>query len=1027
MEANKNILRTTLHNHKRFTKLFFSGLLLSIFFLNILSTSSLIIGSFQSTVSAAEPSIDATYVNFDTIEVKHGYTGGGLEQQAGRYLLTNDKDNSGREINGGRSIAPGGLLYTLDRNKDGRDLSEASCVPSILIKNGNLDDNRLPKNGKATLYLKKNDGNGSSSCVEVIKRDFIINNWSAGSKTFFNWKNADVLLPVGPSLPYKKDNGRLRFDSVNYRQFGAFVKQANGNYSNVGDSDRCKSFISNVTDTTGKINFHNGDDNGNCTDQYGTSFTVNLGLVENRNFQFDDPENGGADNDVTVADGQGGLSLECNVGLNPLNWLLCGAVKGMVNIVGQLDNLINSLLSVGSDGNSDDPSQIFGSNSNGKYSIQSAQSEDSSRGYYKAWATMRNIALGLMAIIGLIIIISQALGTELLDAYTIKKALPRFIIAALAIALSWQLLQFMVTLTNQLGFGIRYLMFEPFVSGGFNADLALGGGETVAVSLISAGAIAALGIFGLLSFAATAALAVFVAFLILVLRQIIIIILIIFAPIAIAAYVLPNTNKFYKIWWESLEKALLMFPLIAAMIAAGRIFSAVALSGPDDTPIQELIGFAAYFAPYFAIPFALKFAGGALATIGGFANNANRGAFDRLKNYRGNQVKQRTANAGERARTGNTFKRAPVGSLRDGLNRGIQGTSLIGQAGFDPRNMRTNLRTAMNDSSEARVEKFRKENTSFNSWANDDAKLSAARYTSHDDIGAELSRFDGDRFAGNANAARREEAISQIRRSQKQVDNATFQKARVRNQATTGTGYQYTDANGQTQFDASRMLDDINEVYGNDRNGAGKALAEMRSSLSQSGQIAGMAGYGTWAGALEGRHNGTVTGQDAHNTIMDDAINAASPGQAIYGKPASAAAMGAAHARRINRMSNEIAAGNSDYTIDDLSAAVAGAAGIYDAMSQASPANASAMANELMGVEIQNGPSFTIGDTTFHPRTVREYITTQMNGNAAFADRRRDLGQSTLAEARAQQQRQQQPGLGGLPGGTPGGPPIPPV
>jgi hypothetical protein len=160
---------------------------------------------------------------------------------------------------------------------------------------------------------------------------------------------------------------------------------------------------------------------------------------------------------------------------------------------------------------------------------------------------------------------------------------------------------------------------------------------------------------------------------------------------------------------------------------------------------------------------------------------------------------------------------------------------------------------------------------------------------------------------------------------------------------------------------------------------------------------------------------------------MDDTINSVAPGQAVYGKPASAAAVGAAHARRIQAIANGITAGT--HTQDDLNTAVAGAAGIYDAMSQASPQNASAMANELMGVQL-NAPVLTrtyqnqggaMVTENLQSSTVREYIQAlaQANGNAEFLNRRRELSAAALSQAQAIQQAQAAAGGGGLPGAPP--------
>ena len=169
----------------------------------------------------------------------------------------------------------------------------------------------------------------------------------------------------------------------------------------------------------------------------------------------------------------------------------------------------------------------------------------------------------------LIVIIASALGFEMLDAYTIRKVLPRIIIVAIAITLSWNLMEFLVTLSNDLGYGIRYLMYKPFEN--LNLTLQLGGGKDVAVTLLGGAAITALGVFGLLLFSLSAALSLFMAFVVMILRQILIIMLIIIAPIAIVCYILPNTQRVYTLWWNTFIRALLMFLIIEAIITAGRI------------------------------------------------------------------------------------------------------------------------------------------------------------------------------------------------------------------------------------------------------------------------------------------------------------------------------------------------------------------------------------------------------------------------------------------------------------------------
>lgn len=349
-------------------------------------------------------------------------------------------------------------------------------------------------------------------------------------------------------------------------------------------------------------------------------------------------------------------SINCGALYNPLNWFICPLIKAGVEATKAIDNIIASQLSVGTPGKSDDPNQIFcDKNSQNNITVYQTDSNgnfvsdangnkktvdaSSCTAYKEAWSSVRNLALGALVIAGLVVVIAQALGVEVLDAYTVRKVLPRLVIVAVGITLSWELMRFFVTLTNDLGYGIRAIIYYPFRNIQ-NPEVLAGGGQVVAL-LLGLGGLAFLGILGLLSFVATALLAVFVAFVVLVIRQLVIILLIILAPIAIVAYVLPNTQNIYKLWWDSFSKGLLMFPIIMGFIAVGRV--AAVTAGAGDSSFGRMLAFASYFAPYFLLPLTFKFAGGALRQIGGFVNDRHKGGFDRLRNFRGERAKKNMA------------------------------------------------------------------------------------------------------------------------------------------------------------------------------------------------------------------------------------------------------------------------------------------------------------------------------------------------------------------------------------------------
>lgn len=358
-----------------------------------------------------------------------------------------------------------------------------------------------------------------------------------------------------------------------------------------------------------------------------------------------DPNDGG--------NGGGNGDLTCDTKFSsPLSWVICPTVDLMVTAISAVDNLITDQMSIPTE-------SIFCNNTSGN--------DDSCQAYYSAWSSFRNLALGFMVIAGLIIVISQALGMEVLDAYTVRKTLPRLLVAAVAITLSWTLMNFAVTLSNNLGFGVRDLITAPFHSLSSNINLGsfFGGGAALA-----GGAVAAIPVwiaFGglgvLISYVATAGLAVLIAILVLIIREIVIIMMILISPIALIAYVLPNTQRIFRLWWESFSKALLMFPMIAAFIAIGRVFAAISLQ--NGGPIAGFIGFISYFAPYFLIPLTFRFAGGALSGIGGAIQQRSQGISGALSGFRGNQRQQRV----QRARTEGLY-RPGLGKI-PGTNRSV--------------------------------------------------------------------------------------------------------------------------------------------------------------------------------------------------------------------------------------------------------------------------------------------------------------------------------------------------------------------
>ena len=377
-----------------------------------------------------------------------------------------------------------------------------------------------------------------------------------------------------------------------------------------------------------------------CQDRVNDVGNVHIVLIgqDGKPYKNSDPissPNVSSTNPNDGGNGGDGQELTCDVAANsPLTWVVCPVVDMMVLAISKTDNLITDQLSIKT-------SNIF--------CTQASATDDSCQAYYTAWSTFRNLALGMLVVAGLVIIIAQAVGAEILDAYTIRKTLPRLLVAAVAITLSWPLMNFAVTLSNNLGFGIRDLIIAPFHSFASSinvtftdswTDALIGGG-------LAAGAIPAWIAFGglgvLLSYVATAGLAVLIAMLVLIIRQIVIVMLILLSPLALLAYVLPNTQRAFRLWWEAFMRALIMFPMIAAFIAVGRVVAAISLQ--NGGIIQGIIAFIAYFGPYFMIPLTFQFSGSIMGGVGNFIQSRGQGVAGGISNYRKGQRENRVARA----------------------------------------------------------------------------------------------------------------------------------------------------------------------------------------------------------------------------------------------------------------------------------------------------------------------------------------------------------------------------------------------
>mgnify|MGYP000865111511 FL=1 len=243
----------------------------------------------------------------------------------------------------------------------------------------------------------------------------------------------------------------------------------------------------------------------------------------------------------------------------PMKWMACAVLTAMNGIVNALYDMIQNLLYTPID-------QTLASNQ-----------------YNTSISNFRIFGMAFIFIIGLIMVIAQATGSEIVDAYTVRKVLPKLGIAIIGIAIAVPILKILITFTNDLG----------IMAGNFTTDIAPT--EVIKSNAVKSDAVGALvgtgtlGIIGILTAAVAlvaqgpaaltyivvAVVALLIAFVTLAMRQLVIIVLILFAPIAIAASALPGTEKLWKFWRGTLITTLMMFPIIMIFLKSGVFMASI--------------------------------------------------------------------------------------------------------------------------------------------------------------------------------------------------------------------------------------------------------------------------------------------------------------------------------------------------------------------------------------------------------------------------------------------------------------------
>jgi hypothetical protein len=542
----------------------------------------------------------------------------------------------------------------------------------------------------------------------------------------------------------------------------------------------------------------------------------------------------------TGSGGSGSSSVSCDESGFALSWILCPVIGGLADLInGLYKDILYPLLNI-------DSTQIL----------------DPHQGYYQVWSAFR-VYGDIFLVIGLLVIVfGESIGGGVIEAYTAKKVLPRLLLAAVLINLSIYLVTLGVDISNVLGHGVYSLIVEPFnqvkQAGGFGLHINFGG-EALTAAVVTGGAFWVKAIAaapslggGMLHFMLTsillpAALVMLAVLITLLIRTALIYLLIFISPVAFALYTVPNTERYYRKWWDMFFRTLMIFPIVGAIFAIANV-TAYTLSNTGGV-FGELLGLAALFAPPIMIPFAFRFAGGIMGQIQqGIHQRVAAPGLEGLRKYRA----QKRQEAFQRLPEGKFLQGNP-GGLQGRLNRGlaIGGQLAQGNIEWSREGLRTGVQVAQSLKDQQAVGDLLKDPTYGDVFANDsaDRTIRWARDTGVrlDDTAKIKERLIKVEGLGEQHAT---ETADRIRRLNNLHTVDVIAEAATIAEAGTKTGF----AGGYDE-----MAEAINDVAGDDRSKAVRMMAQMRDRAGQASRADLAPSFGTALTVLENLHTAQKT------------------------------------------------------------------------------------------------------------------------------------------------------------------------
>ena len=336
---------------------------------------------------------------------------------------------------------------------------------------------------------------------------------------------------------------------------------------------------------------------------------------------------------VTQQQGEGAKTDECYENAESLGWVLCPIIDAMKDfIIRKYGEWIEPALRM--------DTKLF------------KWGDESQNGTYRAWAVFRDIGNFAFVVLFIFIIFSQITGLGI-DNYGVKKALPKLLVAALLINLSFIICQAAVDVSNIAGEGVAGLFqgikqtiqidsvqvegvtVNPGDTGSwqdtktwgtsFSSNFLGNSAVIIVVAAISVGVVLKQGLAILIPIAMlliSVAVSIITLIAILGIRQAAAVLLVVVSPLAFACYILPNTKKLFDKWFEAFKGLLVAYPICSALVYGGDMAGTILLKSASGNTWVLISAAIISIAPIFIIPKVISKSMGAIS--GGMMNLGNR-------------------------------------------------------------------------------------------------------------------------------------------------------------------------------------------------------------------------------------------------------------------------------------------------------------------------------------------------------------------------------------------------------------------